>query len=186
MNAIQELLQDHDAIAGMLARFARAIDDAERTFEIDRETIERLLQFFEHHVDGHHQEKEEKIFLPCLMRRVTGEDRPEVRKLFREHREDRRLLAMMRSNLAGASYGEPNCIRVLARYGRLFVLRERRHAEWEESTFFPLAERVLTPRDQREILNGFRELESHHASTVAGAARQLAAWLDQQGAVVHA
>ncbi len=184
MKAIEELRREHQAIAGILGLFERRLDEAERAFEIDRETIERLLEFFERAVDGQHQEKEERIFLPALTRRAADRESPLVHKIFREHLEDRKLLAMLRTNIAGASYGEPNCINVLVRYGRLYLVHERQHARWEERELFSLAERVLTPEDEREILRGFRHLDGLWGSSVSDAARRLASWLDQRGAAV--
>lgn len=184
MQAIQELRREHESIASVLERFERRIDAAERDFEVDREEVERLLEFLEQSVDGQHQEKEERVFLPCLMRRVNGQS-AQVQKLFREHLEDRKLLAMLRSNLEGACYGEPNCIRVLVRHGRLYLAHERKHARWEESTLFVLADRILTAEDEREIVHGFRHIDELWDSTVCVAARKLCAWLDQRGATVR-
>ncbi len=185
MKAIQELRREHEAIGCILEQLERRIDEVERNLEVDRETIERLLEFFERAVDGQHQEKEERVFLPALVSRVAGPDAPQVRKFFREHLEDRKLLAMMRSNLAGACYGEPNCIEVLVRYGRLFVLHERKHARWEETALLSLADRVLTPEDDREILEGFGRIDTYWDSTVPEAARRLSRWLDQRGAALR-
>ena len=186
MKTVQLLKREHVAIASILEWFDRKIDEAERNFAIDRETIERLLDFFERAVDGQHQEKEERIFLPTLMRRATGENSPYVHKLFREHHEDRKLLTLMRSNLEGACYGEPNCINVLVRYGRLYLMHERKHARWEEAVLFSMAERILTPEDDREIVEGFQRIDSLWESTVPAAAGRLCLWLDQQGAPVPA
>ena len=183
MKAIHELRLEHEAIAGILERFERRIDDAERNLEVDREVIQRLLEFFEHAVDGQHQEKEERIFLPCLMRRVTGQN-AHVDKLFREHLEDRKLLAMMRNNLEGACHGEPNCIDVLVRYGRLYVVHERKHARWEETVLVTMAERILTAEDDREILQGFQHIDELGNSTVCVAAYRVSSWLDLRGTVV--
>ena len=184
MKAIQELRSEHESIATILERFERWIDQAEQDFEVDREVIGRLLDFFEQSVDGQHQEKEERVFLPCLMRRVTGQS-AHVHKLFREHLEDRKLLAMMRNNLEGACFGEPNCIRVLVRHGRLYLAHEHKHARWEETLLFELAERILTPEDDREIAQGFRHIDKLWDSTVGIAARRLCCWLDQRGATVR-
>lgn len=185
MRTTQTLAREHVAIASILERFERRLDEAERNSEIDREAFERLLGFFEQAVDGQHQEKEERILLPCLVRRAADQDAPDVQRLFREHLEDRKLLAVLRDNLESASYGEPNSIQVLVRYGRLYLLRERKHARWEETALFPLAARILTPEDDREILQGFRHLDALWDSSLLAAARRLSAWIDQRGAAVH-
>jgi hemerythrin-like domain-containing protein len=154
MRTIQTLACEHESIASILARFERSLDEAERSLEIDRATFERLLEFFERSVDGQHQEKEERILLPCLARRATDQAAPDV-------------------------------IQVLVRYGRLYLLRERKHARWEETALFPLATRILTPEDDREILQGFEHIDAHWESNLPEEARRLSAWIDRQGAAIH-
>jgi hemerythrin-like domain-containing protein len=186
MESVRELTREHDAIQGLLERFARALDQAELSGQIDAESVERLLAFLEQEVDGHHQEKEERGLLGEVMERARHADLRCAQETFREHVDERKLLALMRSNLEGACYGEPNSVAVVVRTARRYLAMQREHMVWEESALFPLAERILGPEGDRRVLNRFRELEDLRGSSVCAAAARLSEWLDQNTSPVLA
>jgi len=184
MKALQVLAREHAAIAACCARFEAEIDGITGRCEVDAETLDRLLHFFEVQVDGHHQEKEERIFLPRLLARASGEDVHLLRSLLDDHGAQRKCLAHMRNQIDGVTYGEPNSITVLVRVAQRYLRAQREHSHWEQSVLFPAASRILGPRDDRAILNGFRRLDELWGTTVWGAARALAEWLDQRRSLV--
>lgn len=186
MKALQVLTREHAAIAACCARFEAEIEGIVGRCEVDAEALDRLLHFFEVQVDGHHQEKEERIFMPRLLARAAGEDVLVLRALFDDHHSQRKLLAHMRNQIEGVTYGEPNSVAVLVRAARTYLRAQREHSRWEQSTLFPMAHRILGPRDDRAILNGFRRLDEMWATTVWDAARALAEWLDQRRSLVMA
>jgi hemerythrin-like domain-containing protein len=186
MKALQALAREHAAIASCCERFETEIGEIIRWSEVDAEALDRLLTFFEVQVDGHHQEKEERIFMPRLLSRASGGDVDALRALFDDHGAQRKLLAQMRNQIEGAAYGEPNSIAVLVRAAKHYLREQREHSTWEQTTLFPMAVRILGPRDDRAILNGFRRLDQMWGTSVAGAARSLAEWLDQRRSLVGA
>ena len=186
MKALRALTREHAAIAALIDRFEAEIEGSAGAGEIDVEAVERLLSFFEEQVDGHHQEKEERIFFPRLVTRATGEDALAVRWLFEDHGAQRKLLAGMRNQVEGAAYGEPNSLAVLVRMARSYVRAQREHSRWEQAVLFPLARRILAPRDDRAVLNGFRRLDALWGRSVEDAALSVAEWLDQRRSLVPA
>lgn len=181
MQATQILSGQHAAIAAMLERFEDMLDEALESGALDAEALARLLTFFEEQVDGQHQEEEERIFLPRLLTRAGRGDGQQVRSLLDEHIRQRQLLIQLRADLQAAARRAPGALEALAEHGHRYLRRQRLHAAWEDTMVLPLAERVLTPRDDRAILNGFRHLEQTWGSDVEGAARRLASWLDRRG-----
>jgi hemerythrin-like domain-containing protein len=186
MRALQVLAKEHAAIAACCERFEAEIDGIVARCEVDPEALGRLLHFFEVQVDGHHQEKEERIFMPRLLARARGEDVETLRSLFDDHGAQRRMLAHMRNQIEGVAYGEPNSIAVFVRAARSYLRAQREHSRWEQATLFPMALRILGPRDDRAILNGFRRIDQVWATTVFDAERALVEWLDQRRSLVPA
>ena len=186
MESIRELTREHEAIERLLERFARVVDETELSGQIDAESVERLLTFLEREVDGHHQEKEERALLRGILERARGADLDCAQETFREHIDERKLLALMRNNLEGACYGEPNSVAALARYARRYLATQREHIGWEQAVLFPLAARVLGPEEDRRVLQTFRELDDLWGSSVCDAAERLSAWLDQHTSLVLA
>lgn len=186
MKSIQNLSSEHRAIARISTCFEREIEAGERDGVIDCEAFDKILSFFEVQVDGHHQEKEERIFLPRLLTRACGEDVELVRGLFDQHLGQRVLLTSMRNLIAGAFCGEPSCITVLGRQGRRYLALHREHSNWEQAVVFGVAQRTLTPLDDRAILNGFRRIDDLWGTSVCNAASRLEAWLDRRTSPVPA
>ena len=69
------------------------VDRNEIRDELERQLdhFERGLSFPPDQVDGHQQEKEERIFLPRLLSRASGEDVIALRELLQDHGELGRL-----------------------------------------------------------------------------------------------
>ena len=186
MITLKILAREHAAIAACCQRLEAEIDGIVGRCEVDAEALDRLLRFFEEQVDGHHQEKEERIFMPRLLARAAGEEVETLRSLFDDHGAQRKLLAQMRNQIEGVTYGEPNSIAVLVRGARNYLHAQREHSQWELATLFPMAERILSPRDDCAILNGFRRLDEARGSRVWDAQRSLTEWLDQRRSLVPA
>jgi hemerythrin-like domain-containing protein len=186
MQALLTLTREHAAIGALLARFEIEIASAIRSGELDGEAVERLLAFFEREVDGHHQEKEERVLLPRLLARARGVDLATLRSLADEHALQRKLLTRMRNQIEGASYGEPNSVAVLVRLAKSYVQHQREHSRWEQNVLFPLARRTLGPADDRALRIGFRRLDEVWGAPLWDAACELAEWLDQRRSLVPA
>lgn len=186
MQALLTLTREHAAIAALLARFEIEIAESIRCGALDGEAVERLLAFFEREVDGHHQEKEERVLLPRLLARARGVDLATLQSLADEHRLQRKLLAHMRNQIEGASYGEPNSLALLVRQAKGYVQHQREHSRWEQNVVFPLARRTLGPGDDRALMHDFRRIDEVWGAPVWEAACALAEWLDQRRTLVPA
>lgn len=185
MQSITQLSREHGAIASLLGRFEEALDAAERG-DPDIAALERMLDFLEERVDGQHQEKEERVFLPRLLTRARGEDVERVRSLLAEHGEQRMLLVELCCCVQGLDWNRPAATSSLVGLGRRYLAQQRLHAAWEDAVVLPLAARVLTTRDDRAIRNGFQRLDEAWRGTVEEAARRLLLWLDQRTGVLVA
>lgn len=186
MQALIVLAREHAAIAALLVRFESEIAAAVRSGGFDGEAVERLLRFFEREVDGHHQEKEERVLLPRLLARAHLAEFATLRTLAQEHTLQRELLARMRGQIEGASYGEPFSLALLVRQAGEYIQHEREHSRWEQRVLFPFARRTLGPADDRALVLGFRRLDELWGAPVWEAACSLAEWLDQRRSLVRA
>ncbi len=177
MRALGVMAREHEAIARMLTHLEQELDALQAQGEIDVEAVERLLVFFERHVDGRHQEKEERVFLPCLLARAQGAEAALAREALAEHDADRARLAAMRGNLEGAAYGDPGSLAQVGLQARDYIRHQREHSRWEQSVLFALAHRILSAGDDRELLEGFRAFDAAQPDSVIEAAGSLTAWL---------
>lgn len=177
MKAIEVMAREHAVIDEVLTRLEGQASDLEVSGELDVEVFERLLSFFEQSVDGHHQEKEERVFLPWLAARAEGEEAALVRTAAADHGAQRQMLALLRNNLEGAMYGEPNSLAVVARFTGCYARHQRAHSRWETEVLFALARRILTHEDDLAILRGFERMETVRGGSIVAAGKQLEDWL---------
>ncbi|MBU3723932.1 MAG: hemerythrin domain-containing protein [Burkholderiaceae bacterium] len=121
-------------LPALLAPAARAREVAETTLEFFREAI------FEHHLD-----EERELFPAVLDNAQKGEEydraRAIVKQLTEEHREIERLWKSLESGLKKAAKGHATDINVedIARMVRQY----KAHAQFEETEFLPLSEKIL-------------------------------------------
>lgn len=179
MQALVVMGREHEAIARIVARLEDVIEAAATSATIDGETLVRLIDFFEREVDGHHQEKEERVLLPRMRLRSSGDDALLVETLLADHGAERVLLGSLRENLEGAAYGEPGSTAAVVSTARAYIEHQRLHSSWENTVVFPLARRCLSPLDDQEILAEFRRLDLERGSSVVLAATALEDWLDR-------
>jgi hemerythrin-like domain-containing protein len=178
MKGLEWLAREHEAIHTIVARLEVELGELGQSGELDVEAFERLLAFFEQRVDGHHQENEERVFLPLLAVRAEDGDMNLVRAASAEHRLERERLERLRAQLEGAAYGEAGALGVILHEARRYARRHRQHARWEAEVLFPIALRTFTPEDDTTLVAGFRALEHELGGSVIGAAAALGRWLD--------
>jgi len=186
MKSIEILSRQHALLAGVLTRFEQVIDALQRHDELDAEAFEHLLAFFEERVDGQHQELEERLFLPRVLTRARGADVQRVSSLSDQHLVQRQLLVQLRAELQAAERGGPAARARLAELGFHYLQRQRLHAAWEDEVLLPLARRVLSPRDDRALLNGYGRMEQVWGGAFESAARRLLARLDRPAPLILA
>ena len=178
MRVLNVLAREHQAIARVVDRLDGELDSVTRRGTLDTEVFERLLEFLEPAVDGHHQESQERVLLPRLLARATcAEDADRARMLLHDHAAQRTFLALLRDNFEGAGYGDPTCLVPVARQ---YVRLQREHTRWERRLLFPLARRMLGRTDDLELLVELRRLDQAWGATVIATASELEDWLDQR------
>lgn len=186
MKTIMILAREHEAIRAIASRLEHEFAAAREQGTLDGEAVDRLLGFFEHEVDGHHQEKEERAFLPRLISRASFGDERLLRTLLQDHAFERKVLDKLRGEVEGAAYGDWSSTASLVRDGRVYLCMQREHSRREEDVLFPLARRLLSAHDDLVVMDAFRGLDHDWGGTVWAAARALERWLDQRRSPVAA
>jgi hemerythrin-like domain-containing protein len=122
-----------------------------------------VLELLEVYGEQHHHLKEETVLFPRLEARGAGGKDGTLRGVAGEHEQARALLRTLSAGirkLARATVRERGEFRRVARaYCELAAL----HIERENGVLLPLADRILTADDRREILQRFRLLDGESA-----------------------
>lgn len=154
------LKHEHQMVLMVLQAAERQAAGIDQTGKADTETINEILDFFRTFTDKCHHSKEEKLLFPKMQERGLPVGHGPIAVMLMEHDEGRRLLRAVSDNLDAAGRGEPQTAQVvrdsLLAYGELM----RAHIDKEDNVLYPLAERILTPEDQRELIEAFDKVEA--------------------------
>lgn len=140
-DALRVLRDDHQAVQGALADLQAALErlpapEARRELEaVGRFLAEDLAR---------HLAREENVLFPALERHIGREGGP-IAVMLQEHDELRRLWPAFQRAVAAGTAAEA------AHLGRSLGQLLAEHLHKEDWVLFPLAERVLTAEELREV-----------------------------------
>lgn len=105
-----------------------------------------LLRYFELVVDRMHQDKEERVLFPALLR--TGQLNGRVIELICEHDAERASLTRLQRAAAEVDAEDPGGQRCFALLAREYCRAQSEHADKEDQVLLPLADELLDEEDQ--------------------------------------
>jgi hemerythrin-like domain-containing protein len=126
--------------------------------KINTPWLTNLIEFFKGFVDKCHHAKEEKEFIPRMLRR-SQDDTGLIASILLEHMEGRRIVREISAALPAASKGDSKAITLIADELSAYVTMLRGHIQKENRFLFARANEILTDDDQLEMEKGFERIE---------------------------
>ncbi len=156
------LLEEHRWILLLTRALERLVADARAQGRLDAQVTAELVALLQHFANGLHQEREERCLFPVLLARARSvAERMEVARLSGQHEEERRVLEALDRSLLGAIYGVPQSVRDFLEGAARAAALQREHVALENRDLMPLVEALLTPADDRAVVQAFARLETH-------------------------
>jgi len=157
MRPAGDLMEEHRVVERMLAVVSKAADMLDAGQQLDGNVFANAADFFKNFTDRCHHGKEEKLlFVKLVERGLSGEVGP-IAVLLREHEDGRahvRKIAELSSKPLSERTGSD-----LVKQVRAYADILKPHIQKEDSVLFPMANWMLTPDDQKELEEGFEEIE---------------------------
>ncbi len=160
VQSTETLRREHLWIRQLLDCLEELAHRAEARGQLDAIASFDLISLFEDFVDQGHQEKEERYFFRVLLDKADASQSAYVRRLFKDHRDERHDLESLRVHMIGAIQADPLCVREFVHRARAFAVAQRRHLTHEEVVLIPMAERILGREDDLRIVEGFQHTTS--------------------------
>jgi hemerythrin-like domain-containing protein len=156
MKATLILMEEHKYILRALGVITEMADRVANGEEADDRDVDCILQFLQAFGDDHHQEKEEAILFPALLKASNAEEHECLCQITFEHNQQRSLLE-----------GIEDALR--SRKGKDFVYYARRlaelvriHIQTEEEQVFKHADALLSVEEDERIANELASYDSPH------------------------
>lgn len=160
MKPTEELIQEHKAIEQMLAILETASTRLERRETVETGDLARMIEFFKVFADGCHHTKEEEMLFPAMERAGVGREHGPVGVMLHEHAVGRNHIRQMSDALAAITGGDADAAARFVGHARAYINLLAAHIQKENFVLFPMADRVLTEEQQRQIAADFERIET--------------------------
>jgi hemerythrin-like domain-containing protein len=145
-----------ETVVNALGHIAIAIEKGQRA---DAALLETAVQFFRVYADKLHHGKEEALFFPMLIRRGVPPQGCPIGGLIHEHEKGRTLVGSLEEWVTFYEQGRPGAEDSLVQTLRGIIDLYQNHIWKENAMVFPMADKVLTEADQKELSEKFSEVD---------------------------
>jgi len=160
MKPTETLMHEHQIILLAIGAAEREVSHIEATGQMHEDRVEQMLDLFPNFADRCHHAKEEKLLFVRMGERGMPAQGGPIAVMLQEHEMGRGFLRAAREAVPGAKLGDAGAIAqvrdALGGYARLL----RAHIHKEDNILFPMADRLFTPEDQRELEVAFNQVEA--------------------------
>jgi hemerythrin-like domain-containing protein len=160
MTPTETLMHEHQIILMVLDGAEREAQKIEDTGSVRAETVGGMLDFFRNFADRCHHSKEEKLLFVKMEERGMPVEGGPIAVMLYEHDEGRRLTKAIAEVLPLATNGDRRASAAVAQNLLAYVRLLRAHIHKEDNVLYPMADRLLTAEDQRELMEAFNRMEA--------------------------
>ena len=159
MLATDVLRNEHEVILQVLDCLEELARRAEVQGTIDSLSARSALDFFGSFADRCHHAKEEQRLFPALQMRGMPLRVGPLAVMLHEHELGRAAITAMRTALDDAARNAAEAPKRFAAAARGYVELLREHIDKENRVLFSMADEMLGPEVQDELLRGFEHIE---------------------------
>ena len=160
MTPTEILKHEHQIVLLVLKGAEREGNAARKKGACDAPTVEKMADFFKTFVDRCHHAKEERHLFPALERHGVAKEGGPIGVMLSEHEEGRGHVRALAAALPGLKAGRPGAAAEAADRLLAYAALLRAHIEKEEGVLFAMADRLLTPKEQRDMVKAFDLVEA--------------------------
>ena len=181
-SATDVLRHEHDAIVRMLDVSAVVAARLAAGAQVEPEILAQLLEFFRLFADRCHHGKEEELLFPLLERKGLLRAGGPIGVMLDEHTQGRAQMQRMTAAAEAYRNGDANAGQRWASAMNRYAALLRQHIDKENHILFELADRLMTPAEQAEMVAAFERAEIEKMG--AGTHERLHALMDRLSATL--
>ena len=159
MKPTDDLVNEHKVISHVLEAAADEASRVSKTSEIIPERMEQFLDFFRGFADKCHHSKEENHLFPLLEKKGMPHDSGPIAVMLMEHTDGRRRLSNIADLLPAARNNDKSAIKSIEENLSAYIALLQAHIEKENKVLFPMADRILSDNDQKDLEEAFEIVE---------------------------
>jgi hemerythrin-like domain-containing protein len=164
-NATEVLRKEHKGILKMLDVTEEVARRLAAGQQVAPEVLTNLLEFFRLFADRCHHGKEEDLLFPRLQEKGMPRAGGPIGVMLAEHDQGRSLVKQMAEAAEAYKSGATGSGSRWAEAARGYCTLLRGHIDKENNVLFVMAERMLTPAEQKELAEEFERVEVEKMGT---------------------
>ena len=154
------LSTEHRVIEVVLFSLNKIVDEANQFNKLNKESAETTIDIIKNFADKcHHGKEENYLFAKMINKGLSSEFGP-VGQMLSEHRQGREFVKGMCESIEAASNGDTLGLKIFAENALGYVQLLQAHIQKEDKILFPMADKMLNPEEQDELLQAFHHVES--------------------------
>ena len=160
MKPTESLIHEHEIVYLVLEAIGREVEQMNAVGKADYEVLRKIVDFSRNFTDRCHHAKEEDHLFPALVKRGLSQAEGPIAVMLWEHAQGREKIKAIADTLAYAEKGDGIALAVLRENLDAYARLLRAHISKENNVLFPLADRLLTPEDQKALEEAFEKVEA--------------------------
>ena len=160
--ATEMLSDEHRVIERVLAVLQKLTT---RPVENSLDCWRKALDFFSHFADQCHHFKEEQVLFPAMEEHGIPREGGPIGMMLMEHEEGRGHVRSMLAALTLAEARNEAAKDALLENARAYLRLLREHIQKEDEILFRIADDVIPPDEQKQLLRSFEEHEAKEIGT---------------------
>lgn len=152
------LARDHDVILRVVDRLETRVAEWRRTNNIERDSLEKFIEFAKLFTDRCHHGKEERCLFPCLERRGIPREGGPIGVMLYEHEIGRQLIGRL-EKAAEMYFAEGRGLDEVLNICEDYINLMRQHIAKENDILFPMGEKVADEGDRERTNSCYEDVE---------------------------
>jgi len=155
----ENLKEEHRVIERMLKILNVACDKLERGEEVSPQIFKRALDFIRTFADTCHHHKEEDVLFPSVEQHGFPRQGGPTGVMLIEHDQGRGFVRAFAEAVDRYERGDKTAKQAIIQNARGYASLLAQHIPKEDEILYPMADKVLSPSEQKEVLEKFEQIE---------------------------
>lgn len=165
MEATEILSSEHRVIESVIGALDAAAQKLDAGKPVRPSFFVDAARFIADFADGYHHGKEEGVLFEAMARNGMPMDGGPIAVMLYEHERAREITSGLRKAAAEFANGDRSVAQTVAEYARAYGELLTQHIYKEDNILFPMADQVIVPQDQDDVLSEFERVEGERAQT---------------------
>ncbi len=157
--AINQMTIEHRHIETVIKSLRDAAVALDRRQRLNAQKLRTVVEFLRIYADQRHHQREEALFFPVLIKRGVPTQGCPIGGLNHEHEKGRALVSALDEWITFYEQQRPGADIELRQTLQAIVDLYQKHLWVEDAMVFPMAQRLMTVADNRELKEQFANLD---------------------------